>query len=307
MSKKHTEREAAVEAAATSSPSAAVPAVIPDFSDASGAVARVEPKALALKEEDLTSMNVDVVAAASIIIGVVGRVFAYRPRMAKLGGWDLDNVDNLADYANAALYVAATNMPEPTVKEFEVTLDEATILRGDYLTWAVPLVRAGKFEQAALDLIKEGAGNKDIAADVISLTALYRAKWDEVKSICGITEAQLERGAVLGPGLFAMVSRRENKLQPSYSDGSLRVRRFWTLADLAYDQCQRAIAFIEWGVGDLTVIAPYLRPGSRFRSSPTATTPDPTPPVTPAPPATPIAPVVTAGPQLGGNNPPFMK
>jgi hypothetical protein len=195
-------------------------------------------------------------------------------------------------------------------------LDEASTLRADFLTWAVPLVRAQKLDQAALDRIKEGSGYKDTAADLMALAPLFRSNWTEIRSICGITQAQLDRAAVLGPGLFAMISRRENKIQPSYTDGSLRVRRFWTLADRAYSQCQRAIAFFEWEISDLNVIAPNLRPGSRGRSTaatpdPSAPTPTPATPAAPSAPAaatptSPIVPAVAVGPQ-GPDNGPFAR
>jgi hypothetical protein len=133
--------------------------------------------------------------------------------------------------------------------------------------------------------------------------------------MCGVTEAELERGAVLGPAVFATVSRRENKTLPSLSDGSQKVRRFWTLADHAYDQCRRAITYLEWDM-DVASVMPSLRRNSGVRSGsssistgqtpadgatpPAATLPGATTPV-----ATPVAAAAPAGPQLGGNGGPF--
>jgi hypothetical protein len=316
MSKKNTHATAAIEPAPAAPPNPApnppAPAV-QDLEDAAAAYKRVEPDALALTEDQLSTLNVDVVSATSIILGVVSRVMTYRARMEKLPEFDLRTVDGLGDRAKAAWYAAVTNMPAPEPKDFQNLLDEATTLRQHLLTWADPLVHAKKFDQAAIDQIKEGSGYKDIASDVVALVALYRSKWSEVSAMCGVTDAELERGAVLGPAVFANVSRRENKTLPSLSDGSLKVRRFWTLADRAYDQCQRAIAYFEWGVADLASIAPTLRRSSGTRTSSSSTTTAPTPPAppNPAPPAppapAPAAPVVTSGPQLGGNGGPFAR
>ena len=285
MSKRNTRATEAVDAAKAArrrpAPSPAAPAL--DLEDAAEAYKRVEPDALALTEEQLSALNVDVVSATSILLGVASRVVSYRARIEKLPEFDLRNVDALGDRAKAAWYAAITNTPAAQPKDSRNLLEEATALRQHLLTWADPLVHAKKFDQAAIDQIKEGSGHKDIASDVVALVALYRAKWSEVSGICGVTEADIDRGAVLGPALFATVSRRENKITPSMSDGSLKVRRFWTLADRSYDQCQRAIAFFEWGVSDLTTIAPSLRRNAGTRTSASASAP--TPPTNGAPPS----------------------
>jgi hypothetical protein len=307
MSKKTEHITAAPEAAVPKpSPASPTPAPVQDLEDAGAAYARVSAEALALSEDQFTAMNVDVTVGTSIILGVAVRIVAYRERMAKLPEFDIKHVDNLVDYAKAAWYQAITSLPEPEPKDFQAMLEEGTKLRAHLATWAAPLVHAGIFDQTVIDTIKEGSGNKDIASDVVSYVVLYRSKWNEVKSVCGVTEAELDRGAVLGPALFSAVSRRENKTTPSATDGSLKTRRFWTLADRAYDQCQRGIAFLEWGMADISAIVPSLRKtsGTRSSSSSTTTPTAPTPPVTPVPP---VAPVVTAGPQLGGNGGPFTK
>jgi hypothetical protein len=288
------------------------PLVNTDLEDAADSYNRIEPEALALPAEQLTALNVDVVSATSIILGVATRVVAYRPRMAALPEFDVRNVDELVDRAKAAWYAAITNMPAPEPKDFQAMLDESTTLRAHLLTWAAPLVHAQKFDQVAIDQIKDGAGNKDTASDVVALVALYRSKWDDIRSMCGVTEADLERGAVLGPALFAAVSRRENKSLPSLSDGSLKVRRFWTLADTAYDQCQRAISYFEWRVGDVGAIAPSVRRNTGTRPSP-ATPPAPEPAPAPSPTSPVVTPPATTaasafnGPQLGGASNPFGK
>ena len=104
-----------------------------------------------------------------------------------------------------------------------------------------------------------GSSYKRLASDFVSLVALYRSKWTAIGGMCGVTDEQLERGGVLGPAAFAAVSRRENKMPPSLTEGAQKVRRFWSLADRSYDQCQRVIAFYEWGRADLGSIAPSLR------------------------------------------------
>lgn len=277
-----------------------------DLEDAEAAYKRVEPEATALTEDQFTALNVDVIAATSIILGVAPRILAFRERIASLPEFNMRHVDGLEDYAKGAWYAVITNLPEPEPSDFQAMFDECATLRNKLLTWALPLVLAKKFEQQAIDKIKEGSGNKDVPSDVVALVVLYRSKWDDIRSMCGVTEEELARGAAIAPSVFASVSRRENQTLPSQAGGSLRVRRFWTLADRSYDQCQRAINYLQHGVGDAAVIAPSLRRNAGGRPTSSAQgIPAPTDaPVGPLAPA-PAGPGQVGG--LGGGGGPFVR
>jgi hypothetical protein len=272
--------------------------------DAEAAYKRIEPHAIAVTDDQFSAINIDPIAATSVMIGVASRILAYRERMAKLPEFDIVMVDQLEDRAKAAWYAAITNLPVAEAKDFQQLFQECVTLRTKLLLWAGPLAHAGHFEQAAIDKIKEGAGNKDVPSDVVALVALYRSKWEDIKDMCGVTEAELERGGAIGPTVFATVSRRENKAMPSHSDGSLRVRRFWTLADTAYSQCQRAIAYLEWGKVDYTTIAPSLRKNAGVRPTRAEQPEAPSDPESTASPGA-AAPASPSAPGLGGNGSPF--
>jgi hypothetical protein len=250
----------------------ASPKLVLELEDAAAAYGRVEGRALALSEKQFTAFNVDVAAAARIILVVITRLETYRARIAaELPRFDMRNVDELVDYAKAAWYATVSNVPEPSREEgFEVLLEEATTLRTHLLTWARPLAHDQKLEAAMVDRMKDRAAKKNVARDLEELVGLYRSNWGVVRSICGVTAEELDRGAVLSGALLDMMRRRDEKTAP-FTDGSVNVRRFWTLADRAYDQCQRAIAFLEWGVADLNEIAPSLRRTRGRRSSPART------------------------------------
>jgi hypothetical protein len=270
-----------------------------DLENAEEAYKRVEPEASALTEDQFTAQNVDVVGATSTILGVAPRILSFRERMARLPEFDISNVDRLVVRAKAAWFSVITNLPEPEPKDFDEMLRECEAIRETLLVWAGPLVHANKFEQKAINAIKEGSGNKDTLSDVVALVNLYRSKWDEVKAICGVTEAMLDRGAAIAPVVFATASRRDNKVLPSQTDGALRVRRFWTLADRSYDQCQRALAYLRWTEGDALLIAPSLRRNASGRATPQD------PPTPASPPPAPPAPPAPAGPVVGGGSGPF--
>ena len=271
------------------------------FEEAEAAFKRLEPDAMALTEEQFAPMNVDVIGATSIILGVTGRIRPFRERIAKLPEFDIRHVDQLEDRAKAAWFVFVTHLPEPEPKDFEAMFAECRDLRAAMLVWADPLVFSNHFDRTSVDAIKAGSGNKDIPSDVVALVSLYRSKWDTVRSICGVTEAQLDRGAAIAPVVFATLARREYRATASQTDGGQRVRRFWTLADRSYAQCRRAIDYLESDSGGANSLLPSLRrnagPGTRG--------PSPVEPVPAPSPVTPPAPAPPAGPVVGGGSDPF--
>ena len=179
------------------------------------------------------------------------------------------------------------------------------------LMWAVPLVGAGYFDEAAIDKIKEGSGNKDTPSDLVALVQLFRSKWESVQSICGVTEQDLTRGAHIGPQMFALVSRRENQVTTSVTDGSLRARRAWTLLDRAYTQCRRALGYLRFDEDDMEAVAPNLRknagPSRRRTPAEQASAPS-TPAETVTTPSAPAvgAPAAIGAPSVGGGSGPFL-
>ncbi len=275
-----------------------------DLEGAEKAFNRVQQEIDAVDINSLSTMNVDVVAATSIVLGVAERVRSFRDRIAKLPEFDMQNLDKLVDYALAAWFSFITNLPQASPEAMQALMQEVVALRAKLLMWAVPLVGSGVFEQAAIDRIKEGSGNKDAPSDLVALVGLYRSRWDAVKGMCGVTEADLDRGSVIGPELFGMVSRKENQLGAGVSDGTLRVRKSFTKLDLAYDQCRRAIGYLQYDQGDLEIIAPNIRrnAGPRGAAEKAAAKPPADPTSTPTTPTAPLG-----GAPIGGNTDPFKK
>jgi hypothetical protein len=229
-----------------------------DLEDAERAYLRIRPELEALPVADLAPLNVDLVTATSVVIGVSERILAYRDRIAKLAEFEIRHVDNLVDYAKAAWYAYVTNLPAPEQADSARLIMEVVELRSMLLLWAAPLVSCGLFEANVIAKIKQGSGNKDAASDLVALVSLYRSKWEEVGHMCGVKARDLERGAEIGPAMFALISRREFQAA-SLSDGMLRVRRAWTLLERSYRQCQRAVAFLLFDTDDPDTLVPSLR------------------------------------------------
>jgi len=174
--------------------------------------------------------------------------------------------------------------------------------RAKLLMWAIPLAEMGIFSKSAIDKIREGSGLRDGAGDIMALVALYRNHWDQVRTMCGVTEEDLDRASKIGPAAFASVSRREHAPTVSPAEAALRVKKAWTLLDRYYSQCRRAIAYLRYFEGDVDEIAPNLR---RNMGSPRRTPETPAPVVeTPTPVSGPTP--IQVGAPVGGGASPFI-
>lgn len=233
-------------------------ASIRDLEDARLAYERIRAEIEAQDPKNLTAYNVDTSNAASVALGVSPRLASLRERAARLPEFDIGCIDKLDDYAKAVWFLSVTNLPTGSPTEVGKLVEEVQALRGKMLLWAEPLAVCGKFSRPALEKIKEGGGHKDAAGDTVALVGMYRSVWDEIRSMCGVTEEDLVRGAVVGPALFGALSRRDNEL-PTSKETGLRLRQAWTLLDRTYEQCQRAVTFLRWNEGDAETFAPSLR------------------------------------------------
>lgn len=272
-----------------------VAAILNDLNAAERAYERVKPEMDALSPSDFTSMNLDVIGGTSTVLGVVDRIVEYRDQLAELPNFDVGCVDNIIDYATAAWYVFITNLADAKPEQFDALMAECVALRAKLLMWAEPLISEGHFDEDAIAKIKEGSGYKDVPSDVVALVGLYRSKWEAVEDQCAVTEADLDRGAQIGPYLFAMVSQREHSQSRGPGQDSRRVRAAWTLVDRAYDQCRRGLTFLLWKEDEVSRIAPSLRRNPGTKPSKPNNLVEPVVQVAPAPPAGNGATVVGSG------------
>ena len=245
----------------------AVGPIVSDMEDVEKAYDRVRAELDTVDASDLSTMNVDLLSATSVVLGVSERVLSFRERAEKLPEFDIANFTNLVDYAKAALFLYLASQPPIGSAEGDALMKEATALRAKLLLWTPPLVATGLLDEYAVARVREGSGNKDLAADLIALVAIYRSRWQQVQAICGVTEADVFRASELGPTVFGMVSRKENALDKPNTEGSLRLRRAWTRLDRAYAECRRAIEFFRSREQDVDEIAPNLRRNSGVRST----------------------------------------
>jgi hypothetical protein len=165
-----------------------------------------------------------------------------------------------ASRAYALWYVYLSQHPQISPAEVDALMKEAATLRAKLLLWAEPLAASGYFAPEAVARIREGSGQKDMTSDLVSLTILYRSKWSSLQGLTGtVTEADLDRAALIGPATFGFVSRKEQTTEKPNAAGSLLLRRALTKLDRAYSQCRRALLYFVQSQEALDEIAPNLR------------------------------------------------
>jgi hypothetical protein len=236
--------------------------------EARHAFERIEPRFKELAAGELVAITVDIARAASIVLGAEAGIRALQPQIeAKLPEFDVGQIESLRDMALAAWYVHAAIAPEVDEGEVKRLVSEATPLKRSMLVQADALADRGLLDAQRIAIIRAGRGSRDLANDMVALSAMFRQSWGEVEGKTAVTIEELDRAAELGTKLiFAIGARDVAPALPGIGGdaGELRVRAFSLLVN-TYDQVRRAVEYLRWDAGDAQEIAPSVYTGSRTR------------------------------------------
>ncbi|MBK8253664.1 MAG: hypothetical protein IPK82_13480 [Polyangiaceae bacterium] len=261
-------------------PAAAKPSV-PE--EAAKAYAEVKAEIESLPTSALLPINVDIPRAVAIGIGAVPHLAKLRDQAAKLPDFNIQNIDKIGPYALAAWHAHLTALPELSSTLLGKLLEEAKPLREDMLLAAELMAHKGYFDKRSVEAIRSGQGNLDTANDLVALSALYAASWDQVEKRSPVTWEEVERASLLGPQLLIALGERRQPVGPDagvLTAVELRQRAFSLFAN-AYDQCRRAVSYLRWNDGDAEEVAPSLYTRTRRDGSQESPEPAPVAPVTP--------------------------
>jgi hypothetical protein len=184
------------------------------------------------------------------------------------------------------------NLPTAaTAEELRELEARGTELREKMRAFAVPLVATKVFEASVIAALNAGTGTKDLANDLVQYAVLYRTHWPQVQEqIKGLTEAETLETGNLGSRLLSATAARE--LSRDAVGGRTELRnRAWSVYDIAYDQCRRAVAFLRHDEGDVDQLIPSFRQQATGRrraeepAEPVVDRPAPPPAPQPAPPS----------------------
>lgn len=260
--------------------------------DSLQAFEQVQAELAALRDDELVTINIDILIAVTTVLGVVGELRMFRAELvAKLPDFDVERFDKLEVYARAAGHAHALHLQVTSNPDLAPLVEAASALREQLLTDATALARRGLIAGQALDSLKGPIGHRNLAFDLSALSSVLRASWSTLEGKTAIVLGELEQARFFADQLLTAVGLREQG-PSAVSASALTRQRAFTLLVKAYDQARRGLSYLRWDEGDLDRIAPSLyerRATRRRHSEPEQVTEAPTEPL-----------AVVAPPRLNG-------
>jgi len=267
------------------------------------ALDRVRPEFAAIAVDDLLPINLEAVAAAGTVEGVLPKVLLLHDQMQKeLPAFDLNNLDKLELYALALLQAHTLSLGANPIPENVAALGtDATEQRAQLLSDATALAKRGLISSAALDKLNGPNGYYNTATDLLTIANMLRTNWAAISGKTGVTEYELDRAEVVGDQLVRAMGKREHSAA-TIAAVALERQQAYTLFVEAYDEVRRAVSYLRWHQNDADEIAPSLYAGrntsKKKPASDIVTTPDPVKPATTQPAVT-ANPPAAAKPAIG--------
>jgi hypothetical protein len=218
--------------------------------------------AMALADDALLRVTVDVGAAVTTARATARRVDALREQIAKhLPLFPLSLIAEFDQTIDALVHAQATYVSDVSkddrLKALPKLVDECARVRAIALADLESLVLRDIIDAAAVEAIKDGSGRDDLAMDLVSIDAAFtraRAALGERFWVTADEQAYLRK--------LATTLRETLSLLSTIDEGArerIAIRqRFFTLFVREYDQLRRAVTYVRWDQSDADAIAPSL-------------------------------------------------
>lgn len=267
-------------AAAAASGGAAAPKASVDEASGAAALKRVRPRLLVLKPAEISPLTLNLRMAASEVLGVVDRIAARGLRsrlegLARIGEFELANLDLLPDLARAAYYVRhQLEQNEAVASSAVLPIDLAT--RGQEQRGRMLKVLGFFFDEdpvvgPRLAYIRKGTGYSDLADDLLALSELYRRHRKELAGTARHYRPADEKDAA---NTAAEIIRRLRGEVEGSAELSDLARRAGVLLLRAYDEVAAAARFLCRAEPEAEALFPSLFAIGRGPRSPGAAGPD---------------------------------
>ena len=222
---------------------------------------------LALDPQTLLSLNVDIVSAATVVIGALPDIHTHRAALVELCGEEMaKSVDRLELLARAALQAHAKHRLVSNGANVKPLSEELVVVRDVLLAEARSMIVRKVIPAQITRELTLGPGYKNLCVDVLQLVSAMREDWDVVEHETRIAMAYLENAEGLANELVTAVGLRDQASRSPAAD--LRQRAYTVLAR-TYGQVRQMITFLRWDDGDADRIAPafHNHRGSRRRKN----------------------------------------
>lgn len=228
-----------------------------------GALDLVREELLGMDPSTLLPINVDIVAAATLVLGVVEELPSYREGLLEIfePEW-LRPLDRLELLAHAALQAHARHRACEAPANLTPLVRELTKLREVLAAEVRSLVVRDVLDGEVIGALTGLHGPKNLCVDVLQLVAVFRTNWPTLEGKTGVTPDHVERADVLCARLAKAIGKREQAGLSAAAD--LRNRAF-TLLSRTYDDARRLLTFLRWREGDHDEIAPTFWSGRQTK------------------------------------------
>lgn len=236
------------------------------ISDAEAALNRVLPEALALPDEQLKPVNIDVPTTLITAFAVTRRLPAYEHDLRQLYQFPVEAALRFPDYALAlfcaqAHYVSALR-PKTTIHELVAQCNHwRNVLEAD----AQSLILRGLLHFDLRILVSRTKGWQSLAFDLAGFHSLYQTAWPTIQGKTGLQWSDVEEAKRMSWQLTEALSERERVPKHGAAVTEQRLRVFARFISV-YDQLRRAFIYLRWEEGDADKIIPSLYNGRRTQT-----------------------------------------
>lgn len=240
------------------------------------------PEIAALPDADTLAVNIDPVAAATSVLGLLPELIELRPQIERqLPEFDLKRFDKLKQYALAfshahGLY-RGVQLPKGQIAALAA---ELSAIRDRLLGDAMSLANNGFFDGSRLKDCKKVPGYRALASDILTIVPLFKEHWASIEGKTPVTRAALTDATSRAVELMAVVGMKEQG-PDVVSQVSVRRNKAFTLFLRAYEDARHAVEYLRRNEGDAAEITPSLYAGRGGRPRSEASTEPPPSEVTP--------------------------
>jgi len=290
----------------------------PKLEPPEAAYVEILPEINALSDDEATSVNLDPVAAAGTVLGLLPELRLLRPRIVKeLPMLDIEQFDKLELYALAFSHTNGVFRTARVPKgQIAALANELSVIRDRLIGDAMSLANNGFFSASRLDQCKKVPGYKALAGDILAIVPLFKEHWPKIANRTPVTLDSLGDASRRAVELMSVVGLKEQGPE-LLTEAALRRGKAFTLFLRAYEEARHAVTYLRRHEGDAASITPSLYAGRGGRRPQAESGDDEATPAEGAaledvsdataalepPQASPAAKVIEAPPQIQINNP----
>lgn len=225
------------------------------------AFATVLPEVAAVPDAETVQISLDVVAAATTVLGVVPALKTLRAEIAELPRFNIERFDKLEQYALGLLHAHTLHrmaqMPKGQITQLGI---ELTAIRDRFYGNAMSLADNGLLDGTRLKDCKKAIGYRATASDVLTIVELLKESWLNIEGKTPITPPAMLDAQNRAAELLSAVGIRAQNAEVASEKAQLRSKA-WTLFLRAYEDTRHAVEFVRREERDASEFAPSLFAG----------------------------------------------